>query len=254
MPLLPGAEPFFFHGGPTGALLIHGLSGTPREMRPLGEALAAAGHTVLGVRLPQHGTAPADLRRSRWPDWYAAVLDGYHLLREQCPVLFAMGLSMGAALALRLAAQHSLAGVVAMSTPGQPVLQRLEGRIRLAALLSYAWPLWLTNAPSADPNDPHYPRYPVSALAQSLAMVRATLSVLPAVRAPALIIHSRGDLGVPAANGQDVYDRLGSADKDLLWLARSGHVLTEDVEREQVVQRVRDFVQAHTAQPGHDAR
>ena len=49
--IIPGAEPFFYRGGPIGALLIHGFTGAPKEMRLLAEALAAEGLTVLGVRL-----------------------------------------------------------------------------------------------------------------------------------------------------------------------------------------------------------
>ncbi|HID86186.1 MAG TPA: carboxylesterase, partial [Anaerolineae bacterium] len=33
-------NPFFFEGGPTGCLLVHGFSGSPPEMRPMGEFLA----------------------------------------------------------------------------------------------------------------------------------------------------------------------------------------------------------------------
>jgi carboxylesterase len=89
-----------------GALLIHGFTGTPREMRPLGEALAGAGLTVLGVRLAHHATQPRDMFRSHWRDWYASVLDGYYLLRDQCETVFVMGLSAGGTLALYLAAHR----------------------------------------------------------------------------------------------------------------------------------------------------
>ena len=71
MLLLPGAEPFYFDGSSTGALLIHGFTGAQREVRPLGEALAAAGMTALGVRLAHHGTRPEDMFRSHRHDWLA---------------------------------------------------------------------------------------------------------------------------------------------------------------------------------------
>src|SRR5574341_761312 len=100
--LMPGAEPFFYRGGPIGALLIHGFTGSPKEMSLLGEALAAEGHTVLGVRLPQHGTTVTDMFHASWRDWYNGAADGYHILRAQCESVFAMGLSMGGAIALKL--------------------------------------------------------------------------------------------------------------------------------------------------------
>ena len=51
-------------------------------MRWLGEQLAGDGHTVLGVRLAGHGTCPEDMSGTRWPDWYAGVLENYQRLRD----------------------------------------------------------------------------------------------------------------------------------------------------------------------------
>lgn len=62
-PLRPGGEPFAFAGGPIGVLLVHGFTGAPQEMRGLGRFLAENGMTVLGIRLPGHGTRPEDLER-----------------------------------------------------------------------------------------------------------------------------------------------------------------------------------------------
>jgi carboxylesterase len=49
--IIPSAEPFYFPGGKTGCLLVHGFTGSPKEMRWMGEYLAGQGYTVLGVRL-----------------------------------------------------------------------------------------------------------------------------------------------------------------------------------------------------------
>ncbi|MBC8075201.1 MAG: hypothetical protein H7Y32_03920, partial [Chloroflexales bacterium] len=67
-----GADPFDFAGGPVGLLLIHGLTGTPGEVRPMGEHLAAAGYTVRGVLLPGHGGDPAELFGVGWQRWVEA--------------------------------------------------------------------------------------------------------------------------------------------------------------------------------------
>ncbi|HLA87386.1 MAG TPA: hypothetical protein VJL10_05165, partial [Anaerolineales bacterium] len=71
--LIPTTEPFFFSGGRTGCLLIHGFTGTPKEMRWMGEYLNQQGLTCLGIRLAGHATHPEDMRRSRWTDWAASV-------------------------------------------------------------------------------------------------------------------------------------------------------------------------------------
>ena len=247
--LMAGAEPFFFRGGPVGALLIHGFTSAPKDMSLLGQTLAAEGVTVLGVRLTHHGTAPADLARSHWRDWYTAALDGYHLLRGQCPVVFAMGLSMGGDIALKLSADYPVAGVVAMSTPSLPYLDRLGWRARLAGLLGYVKPFLPKALPDpAAPLRPHprvaYAAYPTRAIPQFRAMLREAAAVLPRVTAPVLLVHSRGDRLIPPENMPYLLERLGSADKEMLWLEKSDHVITEDCEREQVFARVSAFVRA----------
>ena len=79
MQIISTAEPFFIPGGPVGCVLVHGFTGSPKEMRMLGEYLHQQGHSVFGVRLAGHATTMEDMIRSRRQDWLASVEDGYHL-------------------------------------------------------------------------------------------------------------------------------------------------------------------------------
>jgi carboxylesterase len=106
MSVLPGAEPFGSQGGPTGALLCHGFTGSPGSLRSWAEYLAAEGLTVSLPRLPGHGTTWQDMNRTRWEDWYAEVDRAFGALQATTDDIFLMGLSMGACLALRLAELH----------------------------------------------------------------------------------------------------------------------------------------------------
>ena len=54
----PDHREFNYGDGPARALLIHGFLGSPRDMRPLAEALAAAGVATRGVLLPASGRTP----------------------------------------------------------------------------------------------------------------------------------------------------------------------------------------------------
>lgn len=251
MNLMPGAEPFAYRGGPAGVLLLHGFTGAPREVRPVGEKLAAAGYTVLGQRLAHHGTTPADMFRSHWRDWVASALDGYYLLRDQCETIVVGGLSMGGVLSLYLAAHYPVAAVFTMSSPLRPMLDSMDWRSRHAGALSYLVPFSPKGKPSpgSDPGHVAYDRYPVRAVAQLRGLLQATTAVLPQVRAPALVVHSRADTGVAAANLDYIYDHVGSADKDKLWLERSGHIVTEGPERGQLLDRILSFVRAHAPLP-----
>ena len=110
-------DPFFFEGGATGCLLIHGFSGSPPEMRPMGEYLAEKGLTVLGVRLAGHGVTPEDMASTRWRDWVGSAKEGLQELQVRCELVFVAGLSMGGLITLHLSAHHPLAGIIVMSAP-----------------------------------------------------------------------------------------------------------------------------------------
>lgn len=67
-------------------------------------------------------------------------------------------------------------------------------------------------------------------------------AALPDVRAPALLIYSWADRTVRPDQGWEVYHRLGSADKVIHWLARSGHGIPEDIDREEAFEAVLRFL------------
>ena len=243
-PVIPTAEPFLFLGDPIGILLVHGFTGAPKEMRTMGEYFAAQGHTVLGIRLPGHATHPQDLPRLRWTDWLQAVEDGYHLLHSAGRQVFIMGLSMGGLLTLTAAARLPIAGAVAMSTP-----YRLPADPRLPYAKYLAW--LMPSAPKG-PNDwqdaamaqdhVEYPQYPTRGIAELRDLAAEMRQSLPQVRCPVLLAQSRADGSVSPENMQQIYDALGTSDKTMLWLEKSGHVVTRDLERQAVFEAAEAFV------------
>nr|WP_237711554.1 alpha/beta fold hydrolase [Paracidovorax oryzae] len=123
----------------TGILLIHGLTGTPNEMRLLAKGLHRAGFTVLAVQLAGHCGTQDDLIATRWQDWVASARRGADRLMQLTgqPVV-ACGLSMGALLALALAIERprQVAGVVALSTTFRYDGWSMPAYTRLAFLLN----------------------------------------------------------------------------------------------------------------------
>jgi carboxylesterase len=97
---------FRFDGGRTGVLLIHGLGGTPLEMRYVAMALARAGHTVSVPQLAGHCATEAELKYSSWQDWYGTVDRELDELRKTCDTVIVGGLSAGAVMSLHLAAKR----------------------------------------------------------------------------------------------------------------------------------------------------
>jgi carboxylesterase len=240
-------DPFFFDGGATGCVLVHGFTAAPREMRPLGEYLNhTSGVTVHGVRLAGHGTRPEDLARTRWRDWYTSALEAVHGLRARCTRVFACGLSLGGVVSLLLAANGEVDGVAAIAAPLHPYDRRLRYARFFAPFKRYsAKGLADLHDPGALAGHADYPRIPTRAAAELYSVTRVLSRALPRIRAPILLIHSRLDRVVPPANTQTIFDRVGSPDKRIVWLERGGHIATEDYDQAIVFEAVRHFVDEH---------
>jgi carboxylesterase len=250
---IPTAEPFFFPGSgkntKIGCLVQHGFTGTPKEMRWMGEYLNKQGYTVCGMRLTGHATKPEDMIRARCSDWLASVEDGYNLLRACCDQVFLLGLSMGGILALTSATRFPVRGVVAMSTP-----YKLpdDPRLKFIKILSKVQPYMPKG--SGDPSSgwfdkevwkQHvaYPQNPVRSIAELNELLGVMRLSLPEVKVPVLLIHSRDDDYVVTGSMDAIYDALGSSDKQKLWVEGGGHVITEEPTRHVVFKAAADFIE-----------
>src|SRR6266542_836760 len=132
---------FAFEGGAVGCLLLHGFTGTPCEMRPLGERLAERGYTVRAPLLPGHGTRVEDLAPTTWEDWYASALASWQELGAETVARVVAGLSMGALLALHLAhaRPHEVSALAALAPALELAGQRSAEMTR--------WVRWLPLLP-----------------------------------------------------------------------------------------------------------
>ncbi|HUS13865.1 MAG TPA: alpha/beta fold hydrolase [Chloroflexia bacterium] len=242
----PGAEPFFFPGGPAGCLLLHGLSSSPYVVRELGVHLHAAGVTVAAPLLAGHGTTPEDLRTKTWADWVASAEAGLAQLQAHgCRRVVLAGLSLGGAISLFLAARDpdAYAGLITMSAPVwiPPLLQApLEA---LGGPMPYFRTGFTDIAdPAADARQLTYDRVPLATgvtLIDLLAHVRAGL---PRVTTPALIIYARRDHLVHPMNSMHIYSTIASAHKRLAVLHRGAHTVTVDYDKARVFHLATEFV------------
>ncbi|HZY40635.1 MAG TPA: alpha/beta fold hydrolase, partial [Anaerolineae bacterium] len=96
-------QPFSFDRGPIGCVLLHGFTAAPKELRPLGDYLAARDVTVRGVLYAGHGTCPEALARTGWRDWVASAEAAVDELRGRCRQVWSIGLSLGGLISLHLA-------------------------------------------------------------------------------------------------------------------------------------------------------
>ena len=245
--LVKNTEPFYFPGNSTGCLLIHGFTGAPTEMRPLGEFLASQGYSVLGPRLAGHGTKIEDMNRMIWQDWSNSVLDGWYMLQPLTDQIFIIGLSMGGALALYHASFLPAAGVVSLSTPFQ-----IEPSLKLTFLPILSRILPYADKGKSDWQNPEaveahfsYSQYPTKAILQLNQLLGAMRKSLPNVTMPALLIHALKDTGVIPENMNLIDKNLGTPrdKKNKIWLENSGHVVTRDLDQDLVFKSIQDFIQ-----------
>lgn len=242
--IIPTAEPFFFPGNSTGCLLVHGFTGSPKEMRTLGEFLAQKGYTVLGIRLAGHATQLKDMQHCHWVDWLNSVEDGFHLL-STCKKRFVLGLSMGGILSLIAASRYPVDGVVAMSTLYE---MPKDWRLNFLGVFKYLLPQ-ISKGPSDwkdttfEKEHIDYPVYPTSGIEQLKALTVVLKDSIKDVKCPTLLIHSKNDGGVAPENSQKIYNQLKCSEKEILWVENSGHIVTRDGERARVFQAIDDFIQ-----------
>ena len=254
----------FVPGGRVGVLLIHGLGGTPVELRFIAQGLARAGYTVYCCQLAGHCGTPEELRRSTWHEWYASVEAAHDKLKEHCDVILAGGLSMGGILALHLA-QNRPAGVQGLllyaptlkldgwSMPWHSVLLQYVRPlpVRLELEMTEREPygikdervrrLILSSMQSGDSGAAGTFSTPLRSLAHFNSLVAAVKPDLGKVRQPALIVHPRDDDMASLKNAQYLQANLGGL-VDTLVLDDSYHIVTLDQQRHLVAERTERFV------------
>jgi carboxylesterase len=237
-------------------LCLHGITGTPFEVRPFAEAFGRAGFSVEAPMLAGHGATLNDLARSTWSDWLASAeraLDALQVRTQGRPVAMC-GFSMGGLLALRLARLYPerVAALVVMGTPLR--LRRFQvGAVRAITRLPIDFARW-SGASIPKPNgsdisipemrhgNPGLPAFPIAALRQLFALMDVARADLPSVRAPALVVHARHDHVVPMDDSLELTGSLGSDVIERLWLERSFHVVGLDVDSAQAVEAATKFV------------
>ena len=164
---------------------------------------------------------------------------------------------MGGLLALRLArlTRSAISALVVMSTPLRLRRFQVAGIRALARL-----PIDFRAHPAAcvpklagsDISDPTTCATRTRACARSrsrrsralLDLMDTVRADLPAIRTPTLVVHGRQDHTVPMEDSLELTGCLGSEVIERLWLDKSFHIVTLDVERDTVIDGVTRFLAA----------
>lgn len=235
------AKDFYFPGNKTGVLLIHGFTGSPSEMRYLGDYLMDKSFSVRGVLLKGHGTSPKEMKKTNYKDWIKSAEQGYLDLAESCDEVFVVGFSMGGAIALHLAQKYDLKGLVSLSTPIK-ILNRQYYIGAIVKYLSFALGKQPKIVKQKDPFIISYDKTSIKCIISFMQLINMVKLDLHKVEKPILIMQSYGDGTVHPSSANIIYKRVSSMDKSIIFLHNSGHVITCDCEKEQVFEEVHNFI------------
>ena len=245
--VLPGAEPASFEGGPHGALVIHGFTGSPQGLRGLAEAFAAAGFATELPRLPGHGTTVEDMNTTTWADWSGTVEAAYADLAARCDKVVVAGLSMGGALAAWLLTQHpEIAGAVLVNPAVEPFGEAITTMLRQTLDGGTEYIPAIGND-VAEPGQVElaYDSVPVAPLLTYGDALDDLAQLLPEVRMPLLIFTSTQDHVVVPTNSDYLAEKVAGP-VERVTLERSFHVATLDYDRHEIEQRAVEFAKKVT--------
>lgn len=232
----------------TAVLLLHGFTGSPWEVRPLGESLADRGFFVRAPRLPGHGTVPEAMLWVTWRDWLGAAeaaLDSLAAFPRVCVA----GLSMGGLLGLLLAERRPtrisrlvlMAPVMRVRQPAGRLLERVG-----AGVLSGFGARWLSKKGTDLEDDeararaPVLPRYPVARLFDLFDLQRLARRAAPRVSVKTLIVAAANDHVVDRRSVEALHAAMPDAER--LLLQRGFHIVPQDVDRARLAAEVAEFL------------
>jgi carboxylesterase len=240
--IMPGCEPFTYHGSSSGVLVLHGFTGNPSSMRPLGELAAAAGYSVELPRLAGHGTTVQDMISTTWADWSKDAEEAYDTLSARCDRVAVVGLSMGGGLGAHIAeVRPSVAGCVLINPLVKPPPEVLEGLRQLLEAGVETLESIGSDIKKEGALEASYDATPVAPVLSLFSGIQTVHENLHVISAPILLISSREDHVVTSDNGDDLVAMV-SGPIERIWLENSYHVATIDNDQELVESLTLDFL------------
>jgi carboxylesterase len=241
-------SPFEFPGtGGAAVLCLHGLTGTPYEVRPLGEALARRGFRARGPALPGHNETPERLARVPHTAWIEAARAHLHELRAENGQVFVVGLSMGGLVALDLAADEPVDALVAIGTPlrlRHPLAWLIPLAKHLRPMQRKPWGSDIRDA-AARERHPSYDVMPLHAVHELQRLQRRVRGRLPRVTAPILVAHGALDRTAQPGDARTIHARVSSPIRELMFFEASAHVVPVDFDGPRLAEAIGKFLERH---------
>jgi len=228
-----------------GVLVIHGITSTTSSMKFLVDQFTEVGFNVELPGLTGHGTKWLDMNSLKYTDWIDDLEEALVKLRQRCSKIFLCGLSLGGGLALFIAGKHpELSGVILINHAAKftnpkfwfvPIMRKIVKSVPAVA------------SDIKDPNSKEiaYDRTPTNGVYEMLQMLKEVKKILHDIKLPILIFKSKEDHVVPKVSATYTMKKIGSKDKELIWLENSYHVAPLDYDKELIAKKSIEFIETH---------
>lgn len=227
------------------ALCLHGLTGTPYEVRPVAEALCARGVRAKGPWMAGHEGGVEALSRTSHEEWLDLARAELRALKAEHERVFLVGMSMGGLVSLRLAQTEGVDALVVVGAPlvlAPPIPQLLP----LFRLFVSARPKTPGSSdiqePGARERHPGVEAMPMASVSELIRLQSKVIADLEKIEAPILVAHGRLDRTARPRDAARIHAEVGSLDKELFYLERSGHVATVDYDGPALARAAADFL------------
>jgi len=265
---------FFLKGNENLCFLIHGLTGTAKEMSSIGLRLNNEGYSVAAPLMEGHNQSISILKRKRWQELYDSVKKEFLKYEPSYQNIFVAGLSFGALLAILLAyefpkrirAVNCFSPTLFFDGWGTPKLRILLPLVYRTPLKYYfylkeEYPYGIKNerlrslienfyksSSLFDYSKVHlygYPVIPVSCMYQNYRLAKYVMSILGKVNVPIQIMQARDDDVTSPKNSYYIYNRITSKNKEIVLFEDSYHIIIADQERDKVAEKTIAFFEKY---------
>ena len=238
------SQPFFFQAGSRAVLLLHGFTGSSADVRMLGRFLEKKGYTTLAPHYKGHGVDPEELITTSPADWWLDVQNAYQQLKDAGYQEIAVaGLSLGGVMALNIAANYPVKGIVTMCAP----MTMRTTDVMFEGVLNYARDykkfegkesaqIEVEVAQIAEKGMPSLPQ-----LQEFIAKTRKEVDM---IYAPILVVQSTQDEVIDSESATIIYNEIESLEKQIKWYDHSKHVITLDQEKDQLHEDIYRFLES----------
>ncbi|GLC89814.1 alpha/beta hydrolase [Lysinibacillus piscis] len=236
-------KPFFFQVGPRAVLLLHGFTGSSADVRMLGRFLEKKGYTTLAPHYKGHGVEPENLITTGPEDWWQDVIEAYQQLQQAGYEEIAVaGLSLGGVMALNVALQQPVKGIVTMCAP----MTMRTTDIMFEGVMKYAKDFKTFQRKPVEEIEAELQaiqQQGMPSLAALRAFIERTRQEIDMIYSPIFVVQARNDEVIDIESANIIYNETESLEKTIKWYEHSKHVITLDQEKEQLHEDIFHFLE-----------